>query len=85
MLTAETNNRDHLVNLCNTQVAISELKSATEILHSLVHSNGDESHLKWMADKLLNDASDLSERFSKEFGAHVAALREPYELPQAAE
>lgn len=85
MLSAEMNDRDYLVDLSNTQVEISNLKSAADILHSLVHNDGDEAHLKWMADKLLDDAYELSKRFSKAFDAKIASLRQVDGLAQAAE
>ncbi|QPF88434.1 hypothetical protein IC762_30475 [Bradyrhizobium genosp. L] len=46
MVSAEMN--DHLVDLSDTQVKISNLKSAADILHSLVHKDGDEAHSRWM-------------------------------------
>lgn len=83
MLSAEMN--DYLADLSNTQVEISNLKSAADILHSLVHNDGDEAHLKWMADKLLDDVYELSTRFSKAFDAKIASLRQIDGLAQAAE
>lgn len=62
---------DHRAHLSCVRMGISNLKSATEILHSLVHNDGDEEHLRWVAEKLLNDASDLHKEFSEKLGACI--------------
>jgi hypothetical protein len=75
MLTAKLVERDHLVCLSIFEQEISSLKSATEILYGLVHENGDESHLRWVTDKILNDVAELSRKFSEDFGVDIAKLR----------
>ncbi|MGY4414868.1 hypothetical protein ACVWW4_006604 [Bradyrhizobium sp. LB7.1] len=55
---------------------ISKLRSAADILHSLVHNDGDQDQLEWVADKLLDDTHKLFDEFAKSFGkiidtAHV--------------
>jgi hypothetical protein len=71
---------DHRAHLLHTRAGILDLKRATEILHSLVHNDGDEGHLRWMADKILNDASDLHQHFSENLGVCIDV-----EMAQAAE
>jgi hypothetical protein len=71
----EAENYDHLVHLSNFQIDLSDLETATEILYHLVHNNGDEAHLKWVTEKLVDDADKLSKTFSEHFDADIAKLR----------
>jgi hypothetical protein len=50
--------------------------TATEILHALVRDGGDEHHLKWVTDKVLDDVDELSKKFSEYFDADIAKARD---------
>lgn len=71
----EADSQDHLVHLNNFQVDLSSLVAATEILHTLVHDGGDDHHLKWVTDRLLDDADKLSKTYSEYFDGDIAKLK----------
>ncbi|TGN80509.1 hypothetical protein EOW77_0028230 [Bradyrhizobium yuanmingense] len=82
MLMSNAIDRDHVAHLSGIKYELSKLSSAADILHSLVHNDGDQVHLEWVADKLLDDTHKLFDEFIKSFGKIIDAVHAPQ---QAAE
>jgi hypothetical protein len=60
---------------------IRDLARAAEIFHEMIYNNGNDEHIKWMADKLLQDTGELVADFEALWEAKLERAN-PFRAPE---
>ncbi len=54
---------------------IRDIHRAAALTHNLIYNEGDDEHIKWMADKLVEGTRDLIKDFEEALAAKHATFR----------